>query len=247
MWLGNDGTIRISGRTLGELALPAFCERCFWIKRHLKRKPFDLPFPGIFSSIDAYSKHVIHAYFRKHGRAPEYLSPICNDLQDYVSSGLHQSRYRYVDPKTGICVTGAPDDIFIAGNGDYHLIDYKTARFTEKQDELYPLYEIQLNAYAFIAERADKFRPMKSLTLVYTEPVTGDISAQDRTNWLPRGFKLGFAAYLRPVPLDLGKIPPLLEQVRKILALKKPPDQKPGCEDCQAVANLDFVCAGIVT
>jgi hypothetical protein len=44
--------IRISGKDLGALALPDFCPRCFWIRRHAPQGlPFQV-FPGIFSSID---------------------------------------------------------------------------------------------------------------------------------------------------------------------------------------------------
>jgi len=43
----------------------------------------------------------------------------------------------------------------------YHIVDYKTARISDRvgraccegsQDELFPLYKAQLNAYAFIAD-----------------------------------------------------------------------------------------------
>jgi len=44
--------LRISAKNLGELALSDFCPRCFWLKLHAKRLPFQI-FPGIFSSIDA--------------------------------------------------------------------------------------------------------------------------------------------------------------------------------------------------
>ncbi len=52
--------LRISAKTLGELALPGFCLRCFWLKLHARQLPFQI-FPGIFSSIDAYTKRVVHA------------------------------------------------------------------------------------------------------------------------------------------------------------------------------------------
>jgi len=52
--------LRISDKNLGALALPDFCPRCFWIKMKTGNKlPFQI-FPGIFSSIDAYTKHVVY-------------------------------------------------------------------------------------------------------------------------------------------------------------------------------------------
>jgi len=51
---------RISAKSLGALALPEFCPRCFWLKTRVRHLPFQI-FPGIFSSIDAYTKRVVHA------------------------------------------------------------------------------------------------------------------------------------------------------------------------------------------
>jgi len=43
----------ISAKNLGELAMPDFCPRCFWLKTHAKQLPFQI-FPGdLHSSIDA--------------------------------------------------------------------------------------------------------------------------------------------------------------------------------------------------
>ena len=48
--------IRISAKNLGSLALPDCCKKCFYIKLKLKNKLHWQIFPGIFSSIDSYSK-----------------------------------------------------------------------------------------------------------------------------------------------------------------------------------------------
>ena len=74
---GERGLIRISAKALGELALPTFCPRCFWIKRKLRNKlPFRQPLPGVFSTIDSITKQVVHGYFDKHGRLPPWLAPL---------------------------------------------------------------------------------------------------------------------------------------------------------------------------
>ena len=55
--------VRISARTLGAVALPDFCRRCFWIRLRVNNKlPFQI-FPGIFSSIDSYNKRIVHLGF----------------------------------------------------------------------------------------------------------------------------------------------------------------------------------------
>jgi len=57
--------LQISGKDLGALAMKGFCPRCFWIQRRTKL-PWQI-FPGIFSSIDSYSKKVVHGQFDKSG------------------------------------------------------------------------------------------------------------------------------------------------------------------------------------
>ena len=54
--------LRISAKNLGVLALPGFCLRCFWLRIKARNcLPFQI-FPGIFSSIDAYTKRVVHSW-----------------------------------------------------------------------------------------------------------------------------------------------------------------------------------------
>jgi len=51
----------------------SFCPRCFWLRMLCGEKlPFQI-FPGIFSSIDSYSKRLTMSYFRRHGRVPKWF------------------------------------------------------------------------------------------------------------------------------------------------------------------------------
>ena len=62
--------MQISGKDLGVIALPGFCPRYFLISR---KAPQELPyqiFPGIFSSIDSYTKKIVHGWFDRTGVAP---------------------------------------------------------------------------------------------------------------------------------------------------------------------------------
>ena len=49
--------LRISAKTLGEVTLPYFCPRCFWLKLHAKHLPFQI-FPGIFRPIEIFEGRV---------------------------------------------------------------------------------------------------------------------------------------------------------------------------------------------
>jgi PD-(D/E)XK nuclease superfamily len=227
-----EPTLRISAKSLGELVLPGFCPRCFWLGLHYDL-PFGGPFPGIFSSLDSFSKKVVHAHFDRFGKAPPWLSPLGN-FTSYISPP--NSRTFFVDDvATGIRLTGAPDAIFVRADGGKSIIDYKTGRHTRGQDALLPMYEVQLNGYALIADRVG-LAPVTQAALVYTEPVTdGDADFLDEARTV-EGFRMGFRAKIVPVELNPHSIEPLLRKTRRIYDEVSPPDGARGCEDC---ANFD--------
>ena len=227
--------LRISGKELGQLALPGFCPRCFWIGRHA---PGGLPyqiFPGIFSSIDAYTKRVVHQYFDTHHRAPEWLAPL-GPIASYREPP-HHSIFNTRHAMTGILLTGALDAIFERPDGSLVLADYKTARFTGAQDALLPMYEVQLNAYAYIAAALD-WPPVSALALIYTEPETGYDHAKPEQSARPQGYAMTFAARILPVALEPGRIEPLLVRVRELHAMDVPPGGRAGCEDCRKLSGV---------
>ncbi|MGP8075729.1 MAG: PD-(D/E)XK nuclease family protein [Thermoplasmata archaeon] len=224
----STSTLRISAKNLGGLALPGFCPRCFWLGQHYKL-PYGGPFPGIFSSLDSYSKKIVDAHFDRFKQAPSWLSPL-GEFISYIAPP--SPRVFFVDDtSTGIRFTGTPDGILVRRDGSKTIIDYKTAKHTRTQDELFPMYEIQLNGYALIANRIG-LGPVEQVALVYTEPMTNgdaDFLDQARTH---DGFRMGFQAKVVPVDLEPGKIPPLLRQARRIYDEKAPPDGAKGCKDC---------------
>jgi hypothetical protein len=227
--------IRISGKDLGAVALPGFCPRCFWIQR---RAPAGLPFqsfPGIFSSIDAYTKRVVHSWIDQHQRTPAWLDEV-GPITGYREPP-HHSKFSVVDSQTDILLTGAVDGVFVRPDLSHIIIDYKTARYTSAQDALFPIYKTQLNAYALIGE-ACGFSPVSALALVYAEPVTDQAAASHGTNQRNDGFAMGFAVRVVPVKLDLSTIPPLLGRVREILDLPEPPAGRTGCRDCLKIDGL---------
>ncbi len=99
---------------------------------------------------------------------------------------------------------------------DSHLIvDYKTAKLTPHQGGPFPMYEVQLNAYAVIGEQKG-FAPVSGLALVYTEPVTSVAAAAKDSHQSDAGFILEFSAHIERVKFQPGKIPTLLAQAREI-------------------------------
>lgn len=228
-------SIRISAKNLGELALPKFCPRCFWIKLHCNHKlPFQI-FPGIFSSIDSYTKKITNMHFEQHERVPDWFS-------GFGSLGKpmkvpHYTKFSVIEPKANILLTGVPDEILYKTDDSYFIVDYKTAKFTGTQDKLLPMYEVQLNAYAYIGERVG-FKPISGLGLIYYEPQTG-ISVEEVDSFiLDDGFSMNFSGKLLPIELKPDNIPVLLKRVREIYELPETPNGVEGCKDCGLLDTL---------
>jgi len=210
----------ISAKDLGRLNMPDFCPRCFWIERHMDKPPGI--FPGIFSTLDAITKRSTHRSFIERGKIPDWLK--IEDLAEVEEGDI----YFKLPVKQGDWIlTGYPDDIFRTKSGGYHIVDYKTAKFTARQDELYPLYEVQLNCYAYLAERY-RYKPVTNLSLVYCQPNNDLENDED--------FKLGFETHTLKVNLDLNIIPGLLLTAREILNQSEPPQAYEKCKGiCQWV------------
>jgi PD-(D/E)XK nuclease superfamily len=224
----------ISAKTLGQLALPGYCPRCFWLSMNADRLPFQI-FPGIFSAIDSYGKNVVHGWFDRHGKPPAWLAPL-GEIRTYKDPP-HYSKFGVLDQKNEIILRGTPDGILIMQDGSYTIIDYKTAKFTAYQDDLFPMYEAQLNAYAYIGERLD-VKPVSKLALVYTEPVTGNAAAADDSNVTPEGFRMGFRARILEVEIQPDLVTRLLKTAADLLHLTSPPPGVDACKDCAAIASL---------
>ena len=234
--------IKISAKALGNLALPNFCPRCFWIKMHCENKlPYQI-FPGIFSSIDSYTKKVTNTHFAVHNQLPAWLGKL-GDLGKPVKAP-HHSKFQVADQETDIVLSGTADEIFKREDDSYFIVDYKTAKFTEAQDSLLPCYEVQLNAYAYIGERQG-FRPVSGIALVYMEPQT-DLT-QDKLDSVLKddGFLMGFSGHVLPLKLEAEqRIPPLLKEVRRIYDLGSPPAGNAECRDCKLLDELMAIVTG---
>jgi hypothetical protein len=116
-------------------------------------------------------------------------------------------------------------------------VDYKTSKFTDTQDRLLPMYEVQLNTYAYIGERVG-FKPVTGLGIIYYEPQTG-ISADEVDSFiLDDGFSMHFSGRLLPIELRPDNIPVLLKRMREIYELPEAPHGVEGCKDCALLDAL---------
>jgi hypothetical protein len=226
--------LRISAKTLGELALPDFCPRCFWVKQHAGKLPFQI-FPGIFSSIDSYTKKIIHCHFDEGKCSPEWLSEL-GELTGYINPP-HYTKFQITDTASDVILWGTPDGIYKTTDGVHIIVDYKTAKYTGAQDHLMPVYSVQLNAYAVIGEQCG-LHPVTRLALIYMEPVTDGKETFFMSNQRQYGFDMGFAATIHGVNLEPGLIPTLLAQAKEIYELEQPPRGRTACKECANLENL---------
>jgi len=232
--------VTIPARVLGQIKMPDFCERCYWVQLHYGKAefPFHIPMPGIFGSLDAYGKNLIHTYFDAHGTLPPWF-PSVGQPQGYLSgSDLHHSKFYLDDPATNIHLTGTPDDVFRLADGSYHVVDYKTTKITKTQDKLLPLYEVQLNVYAYIA-RLRGYTPMSAISLIYMEPQTAVSPANVGALMTNADYRMDFKAARKPVTVQGDVfVLDLLKEARRIYDLASPPPCPGGCENCQRLDDL---------
>ncbi|MFH0749146.1 MAG: PD-(D/E)XK nuclease family protein [Candidatus Bathyarchaeota archaeon] len=227
--------ITISAKSLGELALPDSCTRCFWIKLKVGNKlPFQI-FPGIFSSIDSYSKRLVYSWFDRHKGPPVWLEGL-GYITGYTKSP-HYSKFYIVDKNSGITLRGSPDIIFNRRDGSYIIADFKTAKYTQTQDELLPMYETQLNTYGLIGGQQG-ISPVSNLALIYTEPVTDETATTRDEHHRENGFIMGFSVYIKQVSLNPGSVQALLAKTREIYELDEIPPHTEDCKDCQCLEGL---------
>ena len=191
--------------------------------------------PGIFSSIDGFSKRAILAYFETNGHFPPWIAGRWAEARPLPTP--HHSTFRMTDPETGIVLTGVPDLMLGLPRRRLTILDLKTARYSKHQDELLPMYRVQLNGYALIAEGLGMGH-VEALGLVYCEPPTKDGSDDLEACVGDRGFTMPFMATAVPVGLDRSIIPPLLEGARGILGLEKAPQGRERCEECRMVGEV---------
>lgn len=234
-------TIQISAKNLAALDKPGFCERCFWIKARLKKLGSDALwqiFPGIFSSIDVYTKNVVHNFFDQGGPPAWLRGGVFEGVRNYVECP-HHSKFRVLDEggQPDLRLTGEADGIFELEDGTYLIADYKTGRYNSGQDALLPVYEAQLNAYAHIAERYfDNFQ-VSRLALVYMEPPEPKAAVRDDAVNLT-GFTMRFRARVIDIELNPDTVPRLMDGVRRLDSLDSVPAAAPGCKDCPRVDHL---------
>ena len=229
-------SVRVSGKTLAELAMSGTCPSCFRMKVYLnsldntykKKIPFQMPMPGIFANIDSHIKQVVKHCFESKKEMPCWFPDIGTKIISIEDPPGWQNFNIYIE-KYDLTLTGALDVIFKLEDGSYAFGDYKTARFSDTHDSLMPLYKAQLHAYMDIAKAKNIFQPVSKLFLIYAEPIVFKIEDNFyKTNDFEEIYKLHFkiTEKLFDIELDLTK-----NLLKKAIQILNGPYPK-GMEDC---------------
>lgn len=221
----------ISAKNLGAFALPGTCGKCLWLKARLGfNTPWSI-FPGIFSTLDSFSKKISTLQINAGTRA-QWMSK-CGSIKEQLPCP-HWSKFSCKDPTTGVTLRGSPDELFRLEDGTIAILDYKTSKFTDHQDDLLPMYQTQLGAYKWLA-RMTGLGETSLTALVYFEP---DPAGAVQERIVEAGFQMQFNAHVLPVQTDVDEVLALLKHAKEHVSLATPPPSKAKCKDCALVEKI---------
>jgi hypothetical protein len=197
--------------------------------------------PGIVSQADTYIKRVVNTHLKRTGSLPSWLI----DALKNSFPGLDFRSVRFVNTvgwqfslfEARCVLAGEADAIWEFPDGRWFIADYKMASITQTQKRLLPLYQAQLNAYAYLAQQLQR-KTVVGLALIYFEPehnvqAVNDLDLLQRTKGQ---MILGFRCTVVPVDLHpTNWVEELCRRVFSILSLTTPPTGKEGCQGCQVL------------
>ncbi len=210
------------------------CPRCFWldVKKGIKRPP---PAPyTINTAIDYLLKQEFDQY-RAKGEPHPIMAEAGIEAVPYESPELDKWRHNFTGVQhhykpADLFVFGAVDDIWINGNKELIVVDYKATGANEhkihdsypRQMEIYQWllrqngYEVSSTGY-FVFARVNKANGFSVATETLSE------GRGEREAALP------FHIFVEPLNCDPGWVPETLMQMRAVLDSEVPPPPSEKC------------------
>lgn len=208
------------------------CRSCDWRNLRFQQQ---VAMPGIFYDIDIVSKAAVDACYARYARLPQWLRGFLRLVEPIPVPNWRQ--FQYLDRASQVRLRGCPDSLFRRDDASMFISDFKTARYTRKQDELQDTYRLQLGGYGYIGNHIG-YGPTTGLGLIFAEPAT-DVSADSIDSVLTTtGFAIQF--HCRLIDIDLAaidEIPKLLLRARELYELP-PPRPEPTCQECRRFVRL---------
>jgi len=165
--------------------------------------------------------------FNQRGRLPSWLVEALGDLP--VVTFLKPKTWEA--PWEDAVLIGRADALWELEDRALFIADYKAAKLTESQEDLFPLYEAQLKAYAYLAERNGK--QVRGLALIYMEPQDYKEEPSRLLELCEERMTMYFRCVVKRVEgWSREEVEGWIRQTRDILRQPKPPAGREGCPGC---------------
>ncbi len=226
-----------------KLELFIHCPRCFYLDRRigLGQVP-GYPF-SLNSAVDKLLKKEFDHY-RLIGQSHPLMKsfgidaiPFKHEKMDSWRDALHAG-VEYLHSPTNILLTGAIDDLWVNGNGELYVVDYKS---TAKEEEItidadWQLsYKRQMEIYQWLLRR-NKFNVSPLGYFVYCNGITARESFDA---------KLEFDIKIIPYKGDDSWIEPKVYEMRECLMSDSVPFYSEECDFCKYQKGLEAVKVGL--
>lgn len=206
------------------------CPRCFYLdRREGVRRPGQVNY-HLNNAVDLLLKKEFdhyrlsgtpHPLMKQEGVA---AIPYFHEELDRWREPLHGG-LQFLHTETGFLLTGAPDDLWVNGEGALHVVDYKATRvLTQVSLDAgeHPGYQRQLAFYAWLLS-CSGFR-------LATEHYF--VVAESKLNRSALNHRLDFELHLLKTPVDLEWIEPTLQKIKDNLSAMEPPAASESCDYC---------------
>lgn len=206
------------------------CPRCFWLQIVKGVKRPSGPFPSLPSGMDMILKKHFDRFMGM-GKLPPELKEedsvkgcsLFNDKESLSVWRNNRKGLEYVDPKSGILLHGAIDNLLVKGR-NLIVLDYKTRGFPLKEDT-HEHYMTQMDLYNFLLRKNGFGTEDYSLLLFYYPKEvleTGDVVFDTKIVKVKSDPSRGERIFLKAV---------------SIVQMGEPPEASEGCEFCNWESN----------
>jgi len=206
------------------------CPRCFYIDNKLGTKRPPIPTFQINKAVDYQLKQEFDVH-----RAGNTQHPLQKEYDIDAKPAPHEKidewrenfkGVQFLHETTKLLVTGAIDDLWISGNGEYIVVDYKATAKNDPVKELdtkwHESYKRQMEIYQWLLRRND----LKVSNTGYFVYCTGKYDQK----WFDK--KIEFDVVLIPHVGNDSWVEPTIYEIKKCLESKDIPKQDIECEYC---------------
>jgi len=212
------------------------CPKCFYLDNRLGlKRPPGFPF-NLNSAVDTLLKKEFDIHRAKNKTHPllkEYAiaaRPVAHEQLDNWRENFKGIQYE--DPRTGLVISGAIDDLWINKKNEYIVVDYKATSknkaITALDEDWQISYKRQMEIYQWLL-RKNNFKVSDTGYFVYCNGIT-DAEAFDG--------KLEFDISIISYQGDDSWVDGAVLNAYKCLKSKKVPKSDPDCDYCRYVEHV---------